>query len=142
MSVRPLAVVLAPLALAAALAAPAVRAGETRESDAAGVHVAVTPGRLDAAVWEFAVSFRSQGPVLRDDMMRAASLVVDGQAAAPIAWREVAPREAHYRAGLLRFVAPAWSPHAIEVRLQRSGEAQVRAFRWDMGGWLALQTPP
>jgi hypothetical protein len=121
----------------------AVHAGATQESDAGGVHVAVTPGRIDAQgpFWEFAVSFHSRGPVLRDDLMCIASLVVDGAVEAPAGWQELAPREAHHRAGVLRFLAAPWTPRQIELRLRRDGESEARLFRWDMSGWFALQLP-
>jgi hypothetical protein len=132
----------AAFALAVGFASTAL-AGSTQESDAAGVHVAVTPAGLAAQgpFWDFAVSFRSSGPALRDDPMRDVSLVADGQVQAPLAWQEMAPREAHHRAGVLRFAAPVSLPRLVEVRLQRSGEAGPRVFRWDLGGWFALGGP-
>ena len=115
-------------------------AGETRESDLGGVHIAVTPACLeeDVPLWDFAVAFQSAGPALDDEMLASASLFVDGSAQSPIAWQEIVPSETHHRAGVLRFVAPTEASTLVELRLRRTGEARPRVFRWYTGGWLAF----
>jgi hypothetical protein len=58
-------------------------------------------------------------------------LVADGSTShVPVARR--APPGDHHRRGVLRFKAITPQPQAIELKLQRPGEASPRLFRWQL----------
>lgn len=124
-------------------AVPATAATATRKSVRHGVTVAVTPGALDtpAPLWEFAVSFHSEGRPLREDMLQAATLVAGNVRLKPLAWDGQAATREHHRAGVLRFLAVAPMPETLEVHIRMDREASARVFRWDFGGWYADLSP-
>lgn len=94
-----------------------------------GVTVNATPGTLSGGVWEFQIVFDTHSQDLRDDVAKSASLVADGAVSAPLEWSGDPPG-GHHRKGVLRFKAPTGRPAAIELRLNRPGEAKPRVFRW------------
>jgi len=116
-----------------AFAAGAVAAGglAPQSSSQSGVTVKVTPRSLAAAVWEFEVVFDTHSQELKDDLPKAAVLVVDGGVpTSPTGWQGDGPG-GHHRKGVLRFKAAA-SPATLELRLQRPAEAAPRVFRWQL----------
>lgn len=101
----------------------------TQSSAAGGVTVKVTP-RPGPGEWAFAVVLDTHSASLDDDLAKSAVLVVDGRELAPTQWAGAAPG-GHHREGVLSFPAPAQPATAVELRIQRAGEAEPRVFRWD-----------
>lgn len=126
------------LALAISLAVSAWPSA-TQKSVAGGVTVSVTAGELgdDAGIWEFAMSFHSNGPALDDNLMDNATLVADGKRIKPLWWEGEGATLTHHRAGVLKFVAMHPRPKRLELQLQRKGEARPRVFKWEFGDWAA-----
>lgn len=116
---------LLPVAVAAADALPA------QASSAAGVTVKATPRALSGPVWEFELVFDTHSQALNDDPAKSASLHAAGVQLAPLGWQGDAPG-GHHRTGVLRFKPVTPAPAALELRLQRAGEASPRIFRWQM----------
>ncbi|HEX5612243.1 MAG TPA: hypothetical protein VFX67_06295 [Burkholderiales bacterium] len=105
---------------------------DSQTSSQSGVTVKVAPQNLAGAQWEFSVVFDTHSQDLSDDLMKSATLVLDGGAPlAPLAWQGDAAG-GHHRKGLLRFKAPAQSPASVELRLKRPGEVAPRVFRWQL----------
>ena len=105
-----------------------------RNSDAAGVRVAVTPKTVSAgaATWEFAVVMDTHTKPLNDDMARAAVLIDDaGRRHEPRAWQGDPPG-GHHRKGMLQFAAPAGQPVSIELQISGIGGSGIRSFRWKL----------
>ena len=114
---------LTPLAMAAALS--------PQSSSFAGVTLTATP-RLSASVWEFELAFNTHTQNLVDDPAKSAQLIVDGGAPyAALEWQGDPPG-GHHRKGVLSFKPAAPAPRAIELRIQRAGEAALRSFRWEL----------
>lgn len=114
-------------------AAGAHAAGDlpTQTSSQSGVTVKVTPRSLAGEIWEFKVVFDTHSQDLKDDLLKAAALVADGNApSSPTDWQGDGPG-GHHREGVLRFKAGA-SPATLELRLPRPGEAAPRVFRWKL----------
>lgn len=111
----------------------------TQKSLAHGVTVSVTAGELgeDAGIWEFAMSFHSNGPALDDNLMDKVILVADGRRIKPLWWEGEGPTLTHHRAGVLKFVAISPRPKRLELQLQRPREPRPRVFRWEFGDWIA-----
>lgn len=107
-----------------AQAAPA-----TQSTVEGGVTVKVTPGKLVGPEWEFAVVLDTHSQDLKDDLLNAAVLVVDGREIRPAQWQGP-PAGGHHREGTLRFPSAGDAPGAVELRIQRVGEAAPRVFRW------------
>lgn len=124
---------LALLALfALSIGAPAAANLAPQSSSQSGVTVKVTPQSLAGAEWAFELVFDTHTQELKDEPLKSAVLVVDGGApSAAIDWKGDAPG-GHHRKGVLRFKATAAPLANIELRLQRSGEATPRAFRWQV----------
>ena len=104
----------------------------TRSSSERGVTVKVTPKStgLDNARWEFAVVLDTHSGELGDDLVNTATLITgDGRQFKPAAWTGAAPG-GHHREGVLEFTVPAPWPNAVELKLERKGEATPRTFRW------------
>jgi hypothetical protein len=121
--------------LAAAIAYPAAAAEPgTRKSSNRGVTVAVTPQKLSAGAtsWEFKIVLDTHAGELNDDLVKTAVLL-DGTGGkyAPVAWDGAGPG-GHHREGVLRFKPVTPQPKAIELQIQRAGEAKPRAFRWQL----------
>jgi len=115
--------------VAHAQAAPATAAQSSSEQ---GVTVKVTPKStgLDNPRWEFAVVLDTHSGDLGDELAKTATLVTgDGRQFKPVAWTGAAPG-GHHREGVLEFAVPAPWPNAVELKLERKGEAVPRAFRW------------
>lgn len=107
---------------------------DTRTSAAAGVTVKVTPKLVtaNAPAWEFAVVLDSHVQDLTDDLLKTTVLLDSAESPqSPSAW-EGAPPGGHHREGVLRFATPRPVPAAVELRLQRAGEASPRVFRWNL----------
>jgi len=128
---RRLITLLACLAATLPLAAAAAGALPAQSSSAAGVTVKATPRTLAGPVWEFELVFDTHTQDLKDDPANAASLHAGGASAVPLAWQGDPPG-GHHRKGVLRFKALMPVPAALELRLQRAGEASPRVFRWQL----------
>lgn len=111
-------------------AAPAIGGLEPITTNEAAVAVKVTPRTVTGAVWEFEVAFDTHSQELRDDLLKAASLLAaDGSPMPPIEWKG-APAGGHHRSGVLRFAAPSPAPARIELRISRAGEPKARIYNW------------
>jgi hypothetical protein len=126
------------LALAVSLAVSAWPSA-TQKSVANGVTVSVTAGELgdDMRIWEFAMSFHSNGPALDDHLMDNATLIADGKRIKPLWWEGEGATQTHHRTGVLKFIAMRPRPKRLELQLQRDGEARPRVFKWEFGDWVA-----
>lgn len=104
----------------------------TQSSSERGVTLKVTPkpAAPGATEWEFAVVLDTHSANLSDDLVKTAVLLVDGNEIRPVQWTGAAPG-GHHREGVLKFPAPAQVTGAIELRIERPGEAAARVFRWD-----------
>jgi hypothetical protein len=124
---------LALVAAAVFATSPAIAAKlDPQTSSQSGVTVKVAPQNLASGQWEFSVVFDTHSQDLSDDLLKTATLVLDGGSAiAPLAWQGDAPG-GHHRKGVLRFKVPAGSPASAELRLQRPGETAPRVFRWQL----------
>lgn len=124
---------LASLFLAAAFSgsAGAAEALPARSSMVSGVTITVRPTRLAAPRWEFEVVLESHSADLKDDLAKSASLVADGTAATPLAWRGDPPG-GHHRKGVLEFKPVTPLPAGFELAIQRTGEPVPRVFRWTL----------
>lgn len=119
----------APPRIAHAQAAPAMT---TQSSSEQGVTVKITPksAGLDNPRWEFAVVLDTHSGDLGDDLTTTATLITgDGRRFKPVAWTGAAPG-GHHREGVLEFAVPQPWPSAVELKLDRKGEAAPRSFRW------------
>ena len=121
-----LAFLIGSLASASSLAAAPLA---TVATNFGGVTVKATPGKLSGGTWEFQIAFDTHSQDLRDDVAKSASLVADGAVSVPLEWSGDPPG-GHHRKGVLLFKAPAGRPAAIELRLNRPGEAKPRVFLW------------
>jgi hypothetical protein len=121
------------LVAAATLPAPATELAAQESSDR-GVTVGVTPQNLsaDAKTWDFKIVLDTHSVDLSGDLAKSALLLdgADGKYA-PIAWEGAGPG-GHHREGVLKFNAISPQPKAIELQIQRPGEAKPRSFRWDL----------
>ncbi|CAG9183981.1 hypothetical protein [Cupriavidus pinatubonensis] len=97
-----------------------------------GVTLKVTPKPWlsGAREWSFSVTLDTHSQALEDKLSEGTVLVVDGREVAPVQWTGAAPA-GHHREGVLTFPAPDAQPAAVELRLQRPGEATPRVLRWD-----------
>jgi hypothetical protein len=104
-----------------------------RTTDAQMVAVTITPKDLPAAgEWQFDVAMNTHVSPLEDDLAANAVLVdPQGRSHAPVAWRGDGPGS-HHRKGVLAFAPITPRPAAIELRLQRPGEAAPRTFKWTL----------
>lgn len=121
------------VAAAAFAAGPAAAAKlDPQTSSQSGVTVKVAPQNLAGEQWEFSLVFDTHSQDLSDDLLKTATLVLDGgNAIAPAAWQGDSPG-GHHRKGVLRFKVPAAPPAVVELRVQRPGEAAPRIFRWQL----------
>lgn len=104
----------------------------TQVSVQKGVTVKVTPKAVgaDNARWQFAVVLDTHSSDLSDDLVKTATLITaDGREIKPVSWTGAGPG-GHHREGLLEFAMTAPWPSAIELKLERLGEAAPRVFRW------------
>lgn len=125
--------VLVSIILVSLLAAGALAAElAAQRSSAGGVTVAVTPQNLavGAKSWDFKVVLDTHAGELNDDLVKIAALLDDkGGRYVPVQWEGAGPG-GHHREGLLKFKAISPQPSAIELRIQRPGEAKPRIFSW------------
>ncbi len=101
-----------------------------QSSAAAGVTVKVTPVVPAATgTLEFRIVFDTHSGELTDDLMQGATLTLaDGRKLKPARWTGAGPG-GHHREGVLAFDNGA-ARGAIELSIERPGEAQPRIFRW------------
>jgi len=104
----------------------------SRTSNEQMVTVKVTPHDLAAKSWEFDLVLDTHVRPLDDDLMKSAVLLdAAGGRHAPLAWRGDGPG-GHHRKGILVFAPLEPRPPAIELQLQRAGEAAPRIFKWQL----------
>ena len=113
-------------------AAPAAPAFETQTSDAAGVHVAVTPKITRGATqWDFEITMDTHIKPLAEDLVQGSVLVFDNdRRIKPPAWQGDAPG-GHHRRGVLSFSVPTEAPKTFELQIDSIGGV-VRVFRWEV----------
>jgi hypothetical protein len=124
------------LTMVFALACLTVAAAElpTQKTSERGVTVAATPLDLSpgAGAWEFRIVLDTHSQDLSDDLMQIALLLDDaGRKHSPVAWEGAGPG-GHHREGVLKFRPLAPAPAAVELQIQRAGEAKPRSFRWQL----------
>ena len=105
-----------------------------QRSSASGVTMAVTPQNLDttAKSWDFKVALDTHSGALDDDLVKTAALLDDkGGRFVPMKWEGAGPG-GHHREGTLKFNPISPRPAAIELQIQRPGEATLRSFRWQL----------
>ena len=119
--------------MSAALAAHAANLGPQNSAEG-GVAIQVTPIDVGASAqaWTFAVALNTHSQNLADDVA-AEAFIVDaaGKPQPAVGW-EGDPPGGHHRKGVLRFAPLSPKPALIEVRIQRAGEAEPRAFQWSI----------
>lgn len=119
-------------ALAVSLVAFGAAALSPRTSSESMVTITVTPHPEGAGKWEFDVALDTHSGALNDDLEKTAVLITaDGKRFTPTAWRGDGPG-GHHRKGVLSFESTEVSPSAVELRIQRPGEREVRSFRWSL----------
>ncbi len=99
-----------------------------------GVTLLATPINVaaDAKSWTFELRFDTHSQELTDDLVRTSVLIDSaGKQYAPLAWDGMAPG-GHHRKGVLSFAPIKPLPAAVELRIQRAGEAALRSFRWPL----------
>jgi hypothetical protein len=106
----------------------------TQKDSAGGVTVTVTPTELgrSAKVWVFKVVLDSHSQDLSDDLAGISVLAWQGREAKPLGWEEGAGPGGHHREGMLKFSALEPPLDAVELRINRPGEAKPRTFRWEI----------
>ncbi|MBI2959712.1 MAG: hypothetical protein HYY28_05315 [Betaproteobacteria bacterium] len=105
-----------------------------QSSQADGVAIRVKPTDVSpgASSWQFQVTLDTHSGSLDDDLAKTAVLVDRaGKRYVAVSWQGD-PAGGHHRSGVLRFKALSPRPDAIEMRIQRSGEAAPRSFRWQL----------
>lgn len=100
-------------------------------SDEQGIKATATLQAVSgkSKIWTVEVTMETHTRSLVDDMSKAAVLVVDGKAYAPVDW-EGSPPGGHHRKGLLRFKSIEPQPVQLELQLRLSVDAAPRSFRW------------
>jgi hypothetical protein len=104
----------------------------TRTTVVKGVTVKISPRTVaaDLEIWVFSVVLDTHSQDLADDLTKTVVLLTDdGQQSQPLSWKGPGAG-GHHREGVLEFVAPKPYPKAIELKMQRPGEADARSFRW------------
>lgn len=122
------------MGLALALSSIAIAGeGMARKSTVTGVTVTITPMDLGSTeTSRFKVVLDTHSQELSDDLIKTASLVDSaGTRYLPVAWEGAAPG-GHHREGVLVFPSINAASTDIELRLQRTGEAAPRVFRWGL----------
>ena len=104
-----------------------------RKSTIYGVTVTITPADLRSMeALKFKVVLDTHSQELSDDLFKTALLVDSaGTRYLPVAWEGAAPG-GHHREGVLVFPSIKAASTDIELRLQRTGEAAPRVFRWQL----------
>ncbi|MBI3938918.1 MAG: hypothetical protein HY323_18250 [Betaproteobacteria bacterium] len=124
------------IGMAAALFVAGSRAATSdlpaQSSTQAGVTVKAAPRSLSGSAWEFEIVFDTHSGELTDDLEKTAVLIADGGASrSPLKWQGDPPG-GHHRKGVLLFKPVSPRPGSIELRIQRTGEASPRSFRWQL----------
>jgi hypothetical protein len=101
-----------------------------QSSSAEGVTVKATPRASPNGGLEFEIAFDTHTKELTDDLVKTASLKVDGNRLAPAGWQGDPPG-GHHRKGVLRFDTGA-SAQVLELTIARVGESKPRVFRWKL----------
>jgi hypothetical protein len=117
-------------ASAGAISQTPASAAAAQSSVAAGVTVKVTPVVPTATgTLEFRIVFDTHSGELSDDLQRGATLTLaDGRKLKATRWTGPDPG-GHHREGVLAFDSGPASG-AVELSIERPGEAQPRIFRW------------
>lgn len=102
-----------------------------QSSSAAGVTVKATPRTLPGGAWEFEIVFDTHTQALNDDLLKTATLRVDGKPLDAAGWQGDPPG-GHHRKGVLKFAAADPRAQEIELRITRPGEPKPRSFRWQL----------
>ncbi len=105
-----------------------------QKSSAAGVTVQVTPQQITAGAktWSFNVALDTHSQELSDDFAKTTVLIDErGTEYRPAAVEGDKPG-GHHRSAVIRFDAGNQVPKALEMRMQRPGEAKPRSFRWQL----------
>lgn len=117
-------------------AVSATTAAEFKEisTQGGGVTVRAKPAAVagDAKNWTFEIRMDTHSQDLADDLVRTSVLVDDaGKQYGALAWDGMPPG-GHHRKGVLSFAPIKPQPAAIELQIQRAGEATPRRFRWPL----------
>ena len=115
----------------AAGGAAAAQGLAAQSSSAAGVTVKATPRMLSGDAWEFEIVLDTHTQALNDDLLKSASLRVDGKPVTAAGWQGDPPG-GHHRKGVLKFAAADPRAREIELRITRPGEPEPRSFRWKL----------
>ncbi len=121
-------------ALIAVSAATAAADFKEISTQSGGVTVRAKPAALagDAKAWTFEIRLDTHSQDLSDDLVRASVLVDEaGKQYAALGWDGMPPG-GHHRKGVLSFAPIKPPPVAIELQIQRAGEAAPRRFRWPL----------
>lgn len=102
----------------------------SQSSSAEGVTLKAMPRASPNGGLEFDIVFDTHTRELTDDLVKTASLMVDGKRLAPAGWQGDPPG-GHHRKGVLRFDSGA-SAQMLELSVARPGEAKPRMFRWQL----------
>lgn len=130
---RALKTVVALMSLVIALGATAA---ETQTSNAGGVVVRVTPGRLapGAATWDFQVVFETHTAQRAGDPAQFTVLLdPQGRTHAALRW-DGDPPGGHHRKGVLRFMPIRPVPGSVTLKIRGVGGVPERAFTWSIAG--------
>ncbi|MDH4189122.1 MAG: hypothetical protein OEW21_02800 [Betaproteobacteria bacterium] len=120
------ALLLAVLASFAWAAAPA-----PQSSTIDGVTLTATL-RIAGPLWGFDLADNTHTQDLADDPAKTARVFADGVSGdAALGWQGDPPG-GHHRKGVLRFKPVSPAPRAIELRIERPGEATPRSFLWTL----------
>ncbi len=121
-------------ALFAVVSATAAAELEEISTQGSGVTVRAKPAdvAIDAKAWSFDIRLDTHSQDLSDDLVRTSVLIDDaGKKYAALAWDGMPPG-GHHRKGVLSFAPVKPLPAAIELQIQRPGEAAPRRFRWPL----------
>ena len=105
-----------------------------QKSSEAGVTVLVTPQAITTAAktWNFNIALDTHSQELADDFAKTTVLIDDlGAEYRPAAVEGDKPG-GHHRSVVVKFDAGNRVPKALEMRMQRPGEAKPRSFRWQL----------
>lgn len=105
-----------------------------QKSSAAGVTVRVTPQEITAGAktWDFNIALDTHSQELSDDFAKTTVLIDErGTEYRPAAVEGDKPG-GHHRSVVVKFDAGSQVPKALEMRMQRPGEAKPRSFRWQL----------
>ena len=105
-----------------------------QKNSEAGVTVLVTPQAITAGAktWNFNIALDTHSQELSDDFTKTTVLIDErGTEYRPAAVEGDKPG-GHHRSVVVKFDAGNQVPKALEMRMQRPGEAKPRSFRWQL----------